>query len=211
MTFGTLYEVSPALWALVSLGILVPITLVPLAAWRSYRIGAARHPEGAWASTWLVVSFLVAAAALGGTAAELGRLASKAEPAVTGALIIGVLVGLLAFTLSTWQNHRGIVFFHPNQRVTYGIAGIMLLRITYGLWRIWSVPGVPGADRRWMASVGMAGTLAAAALLTGYGLGFWGAVRVRIARWKADSMFALEGAPRQRSSMRDDDSVMMPR
>ena len=209
MTFGTLFEVSPALWAVVSLGILIPGVLLPLAARQSYRVGAARHPEGAWASTWLVASFLVAAGALLGTVAELGRLAAKAEPAVTAALVIGVLVGLLAYTLSTWQSHRGIVYFHPNQRVTYAIVALASLRIGYGCWLIWSVPTV-AVERQWLAAVGMAGTLAAAALLAGYGLGFWGAVRVRIVRLKADSMFAVEGVPRDRS-VRDADSVAMPR
>lgn len=128
-----------------------------------------------------------------------------------GALGIGVLVGLLAYMLSTWQNHRGIVYFHPNQRVTYGIVAITLLRVVYGLWRLWSAPDVPVVDRRWMTSVGIAGTLAAAALLSGYGLGFWGAVRLRIARLKADSMFALDVSPRHRSSVHDHGSVMIPR
>ena len=179
-----------------TLGILVPACLVPLAARQAYRVGPARHPEGAWASTALVASFLVAALALAGAVAELGRLAAKAQPAVMGALVIGVLVGLLAYTLSTWQNHRGVVFFHPNQRVTLVIVSVTLLRVAYGLWRIYSAPGVPTVDRRWVASAGVAGTLAAAALLTGYGLGFWGAVRVRIAHWKSISMFSVDAPGR---------------
>jgi hypothetical protein len=162
-------------------------------------VGVARHPGGAWASTVLAVSFLIAAAALLGATVELGRLAPKARPAVMGALGIGVLVGLLAFTLSTWQNHRGIVYFHPNQRVTLVITGLTMLRIAYGLWLLWSASGSVSVDRRWMASVGMAGTLAAAAVLTGYGLGFWGAVRARIAHWKAISRFALDSSSRHSS------------
>lgn len=183
-----------------TLGILVPALLVPLAARQAYRVGAARNPEGSWAATALVASFVVAAAALAGAGAELGRLAAKAQPAVMGALVIGVLVGLLAYTLSAWQNHRGVVYFHPNQRVTLVIASLTLLRVGYGLWRLYSAPGVPAVDRRWMTSVGIAGTLAAAALLTGYGLGFWGAVRVRIARWKAISMFSVEASSRHHHS-----------
>jgi hypothetical protein len=201
--------VSPALLALVTLGILLPACLVPLAVRQPYRVGVARHPGGAWASTVLAVSFLVAAAALLGATVELGRLAPKARPAVMGALGIGVLVGLLAFTLSTWQNHRGIVYFHPNQRVTLAITGLTMLRIAYGLWLLWSASGAVSVDRRWMASVGMAGTLAAAAVLTGYGFGFWGAVRVRIAHWKAISMFALDSS--SRSSVGGGDSMMLQR
>jgi len=178
-----------------TLGILVPACLVPLAARQAYRVGSARNPEGAWASTVLVASFVVAAAALAG-AVELGRLASKAQTAVLGAMAIGVLVGLLAYTLSTWQNHRGIVYFHPNQRVSLVVVAVTLLRVAYGLWRIYATPGAAAPDRRWMASVGIAGTLAAAALLTGYGLGFWGAVRMRIARWKAISMFSVDSPGR---------------
>jgi hypothetical protein len=203
--------VSPALWALVTLGILVPASLVPLAVRQPYRVGVARHPQGAWASTVLAISFVVAAMALMGLATELGRLAPKAQPAVLGAFGIGVLVGLLAYTLSTWQNHRGVVYFHPNQRVTLVIASLTMLRIAYGLWRIWSASGVASVDRRWMASVGMAGTLAAAALLTGYGLGFWGAVRLRIAHWKSVSMFALDTTARHSSSVRGSDTMMLQR
>lgn len=202
---------SSALWALLTLGILVPVCLVPLAVRQPYRVGVARQPQGAWAATLLVVSFSAAAVALMSTAAELGRLAAKAQPAVLGALGIGVLLGLLAYMLSTWQNHRGVIYFHPNQRVTLVIASLAMLRVAYGVWRIWSASGGVTVDPRWMTSVGMAGTLAAAALLTGYGLGFWGAVRLRIAHWKALSMFALDTSSRPSSSMRGSDTMMLPR
>lgn len=189
------------MWALVTCGSVLPCCMLPLSVRRPHRVGPARRPDGAWASTALAVSFMVSAAALLAAALEFGRLAPKAQPAVVGALAIGVLLGVLAFTLSSWRNHRGVVYFHPNRRVTLTIATLATLRIVYGLWRVWSARGSATIDRPWLSAVGIAGTLAAAALLAGYGLGFWASVRVRIARWKAISMFVADTSTRHPPSI----------
>ena len=61
---------------------------------------------------------------------------------------------------------------------------LVLGRLLYGFWRAWTAFYTWGGEG-WAASAGIAGSLAAGALLVGYGLGFWTAVRWRLARQRA--------------------------
>lgn len=166
--------------ALVGLVLLVPLVLVPLSIVQRYRVGTARRPARAWVATLNVVGFLVSSCVIVLTASVTALWVPPALPAAAAALAAGVVTGVIGLWLSRWESFDGTLYFTPNRWLVTVLTLVVVGRLGYGAWRTWDAWASWGSQGGWLASAGVPGSLAAGALLIGYGLGFWSSVRWRI-------------------------------
>jgi len=168
--------------ALVVLVLLTPLVLLPLSIVQRYRIGTARRPARAWVATLNVAGFLLSACVMVMTAAVTALWVPLALRGATAGLAAGILIGVIGLWLSHWEYGDGTIYFTPNRWLVTVLTLLVLARLGYGAWRTWQAVAPWGGGTGWLATAGVPGSLAAGALLIGYGLGFWAAVRWRIGR-----------------------------
>lgn len=166
--------------ALVALVLVLPLILLPISIVQRYRVGTARRQARAWVATLNVVGFLLSACVLVMTSAITELWVPLALRGAAAGLTAGVLLGVIGLWLSRWERGDGALYFTPNRWLVGVLTLLVLARLGYGAWRTWDAVSSWGASPGWLASAGVPGSLAAGALLIGYGLGFWSAVRWRI-------------------------------
>jgi membrane protein CcdC involved in cytochrome C biogenesis len=168
--------------ALLGLAFLLPLVLLPLSIVQRYRIGTAERPARAWVATLNVTGFTLSAGVIMVTSTVMALWVPRALPVTLAALAAGVVLGAIGLSLSAWENRAGIMYFRPNRWLVGVLTALVLLRLGYGVWRSWHAWMAWGGEAGWLSSAGVAGSIAAGALLVGYGLGFWVGVRWRISR-----------------------------
>lgn len=171
--------------------LLLPLVLLPLSVIQRYRVGTARRPARAWLATVNLVTFTCAATFAIAGAALAGLWIPRALLFSSAALAAGVLLGMLGVATSVWEHKDRTIYFTPNRWLVLLITGLVVTRLAYGVWRGWQAWVTYGAGGGWLAASGAAGSLAAGALVVGYGAGFWGGVRWRIARRRAASLMSV--------------------
>jgi hypothetical protein len=168
--------------ALVGVALVLPIVLLPLSIVQRYRVGTARRPARAWVATLNIVGFTVSAVMFVVSSAIATLWVPSALPVTLAALVGGGLLGAVGLLLSRWESDAGVLFFTPNRWLVLLLTLLVLTRLAWGVWRAWEAWTVWGGQSGWLAEAGVSGSLAAGALLVGYGFGFWAGVRWRIAR-----------------------------
>lgn len=176
---------TPLVIALATLAFLLPLCLVPPSLWHPYRAGSARRPDGAWASTLLVLCCAVAIVLLTVVGIAVTRWAPSVLQTSLLALGVGVLLGGLGLSLSGWETRGGQMYFLPDAWVGMALSAIVIARLGFGASRAWHAWLSWGGESVWLSVAALPGTFAAAMLLAGFGVTFWGGVRVRIARRQA--------------------------
>ncbi|AMY08252.1 hypothetical protein LuPra_01446 [Luteitalea pratensis] len=175
----------PLIVGLVLVALVLPLVLLPVSVVQRYRMGTARGPARAWVANLNIGGFLVAAGVVVITSTITALWVPSALSATSGALLAGALLGMIGLSLSHWETQAGQLYFTPNRWLVGALTMLVVARLAYGAWRLWDAWLRWGGESGWIASAGASGSLAAGALLIGYGLGFWSAVRWRIARRKA--------------------------
>ncbi len=168
--------------ALLVLVLVLPVVLLPLSIAQRYRVGTARQPARAWLATLNVLGFALSAVIASSVAAVTTLWVPYALAVVLASLAAGALLGVVGLLLSRWETTAGILYFTPNRWLVTALTTLVLVRLAYGAWRGWHAWTSAGGEAGWLATAGVAGSLGAGALLIGYGFGFWGCVRWRIAR-----------------------------
>jgi hypothetical protein len=179
------------LLGLVLAALLLPLVLLPLSVIQRYRVGTARRPARVWVANLNIGGFLLAAGVVVVTAGITALWAPSALPATSAGLCAGALFGLIGLSLSKWETRAGHLYFTPNRWLVGALTLLVVARLGYGAWRFWQAWVAWGGEAGWLASTAASGSLAAGALLIGYGLGFWSAVRWRIARRKAAMLMQI--------------------
>lgn len=176
--------------ALLVFVLLAPVVLLPLSIVQRYRVGTARRPARAWVATLNAAGFSLSAVVGVVVAAITSWWAPGALTATAGGLVLGALLGSAGLLLSRWESQGGILHFTPNRWLVLAVTVLVVARLGYGVWRGWHAWGV-AADQSWLAEAGVAGSLAAGAVVIGYGLAFWTGVRWRIGRRRIDRVLSL--------------------
>ena len=187
-TRGRLDPVPLLIVALVSLVLVLPVVLLPLSIVQRYRVGTARRPARAWVATLNVVAFAVSTLVLVVSATVMSIWVPGALSAASAGVSGGLLLGVIGLSLSHWESNAGVMHFTPNRWLVGVLTLLVVTRLLYGVWRAWVAWGTWGAVPGWTTEAGIAGSVAAGALLIGYGVGFWGGVRWRIAKRRAARM-----------------------
>jgi hypothetical protein len=187
-TSGRLDWVPLLIVALVGLVLILPVVLLPLSIVQRYRVGTARRPARAWVATLNVIGFTVSTLVLVVSATVMSIWVPGALPAASAGVGGGLILGLIGLSLSHWESDAGVMHFTPNRWLVGVLTLLVVARLLYGVWRAWMAWDSWGGVAGWTAEAGLAGSVAAGGLLIGYGLGFWGGVRWRIAKRRAARM-----------------------
>lgn len=170
---------------LVGLAFVLPLVLLPLSIVQRYRVGTARRPARAWVATLNIVGFTLSAATVIVVSTISAWWVPTALPVTAVALMAGGVIGLIGLALSRWDHEAGVMFFTPNRWLVLTLTTLVVARLGWGAWRTWHAWTLWGGEADWVTQAGLTGSLAAGAVLVGYGLGFWAGVRRRIARRRA--------------------------
>ena len=171
----------PLLLALLLIPLLV-IVLIPVSLAVRIRRGAMRRQARGWVVTVNTIAVMFSTAMFLIGALITSRWVPDVLRYALGGLGLGAVLGLIGFALTRWDSSRGVVHFTPNRwlvlTVTIGVAA----RIFYGVWRVWAAWQAGVEQIAAVAGSGIAMSIAAGAVVLGYYLIYWNAVRVRLRR-----------------------------
>jgi len=162
--------------------VLLVIVLIPIGIVQRYRVGTRRQKARGWVAalnllglTISTVLFLVAA---GLTSIWVPDVLTYPAAGLGG----GAVLGLLGLALTKWEPGLGDLHYTPNRLLVLGITVVVSARIIYGMWRSWESwrAGLSGGS--WFVAAGVAGAMAAGAVVLGYYLTYWIGVRSRLRR-----------------------------
>jgi hypothetical protein len=168
----------PFLAALLAIFLLVLST--PLLLVIRYRVGVARRPARRWVATINLLSFVMSAALFLWIAAMTNFWVPNAFGYSLIGLLSGSLLGLLGFALTRWEKSAAALYYTPNRWLVLLVTVAVTARLLYGFWRIWHAWRTTGHDSSWLASAGIAGSMAVGALVIGYYLTYLAGVRWKI-------------------------------
>lgn len=163
-----------ALALVIVLGI---IALIPLSLIGRFRMATMRRPARAWIATLNVVGLAASAGMFLFSAMIVSRWVPDALTYTLVGLTVGSLLGFVATKLIRWEIIRGRLHYTPNKWLGLSVTLVVAARLLYGFWRSWRAwqSAIDRAD--WAATSGVAGSLAAGAVVLGYYLIFWAGVR----------------------------------
>jgi hypothetical protein len=163
-------------------GLAFVVLMLPLSLFLRYRAGTARRQARGWvaainaAAVWLSATLLVAAAAV--TSAWV----PGALTYTLAGLGLGCLLGLFGLWSSRWEVTPRALHYTPNRWLILAIMLVVTSRLLYGFWRAWHTWRAAFDGTSWIASAGVAGSMAAGAVVLGYYLAYWTGLRRRILR-----------------------------
>jgi hypothetical protein len=172
-----LIPVVLALLLFVALVLAMPLLLV-----LRYRAGTVRRRGRRWVATANLVSMMLSAGLFLWLAAITTFWVPKALIYSFTGLIAGCLLGLVGLALTRWETTPQAVYYTPNRWLVLLITLAVTARLLYGVWRIWHAWRMAGADTTWLASAGVAGSMAVGAVVLGYYLTYSAGVRWRVRR-----------------------------
>lgn len=170
------------LLALPFLLVLAVMILMPLSLVQRYRMGTARRTARGWVATANVVAMTLSACLFLAAAAFSSIWIADAFTYSLLGLIGGCVLGVVGLWLSRWEPAAGSLHYTPNRWLVLAMTLVVMARVMYGFWRAWHTWRVAPGDTTWVESAGVAGSLAAGAVVLGYYLTYWIGVRRRVHR-----------------------------
>ena len=162
--------------------ILAAIVLTPLSLVQRYRVGTARRLGRRWFATLNIVGIFISAVLFVAGAAITSYWVPQALTYTLAGLVSGTVLGLLGLAMTRWEPGPRGLYYTPNRWLVLAITLTVTARVLYGFWRsiqAWR-SGLSGGS--WFVESGVAGSLAAGAIVLGYFFIYWVGVRRRIAR-----------------------------
>lgn len=167
---------------LILLAILVSVALIPVTLVLRYRAGTARRPVRPWLATINAAGLFVSITIFLTAAALTNIWVPEAFAHACAGLIGGAAIGVLGLLLTRWEVVRGVTYYTPNRWLVLAITLAVLGRLLYGFWRGWTAWQSLAGEASWAAAAGVAGSLAAGAVILGYYFAYWLGVRTRAPR-----------------------------
>ena len=166
---------------LLVLVVLAVIALIPISIIQRYRLGTSRQRARGWlialnlaGLAFSVVLFLV-------SATFTSIWVPNALTYTAAGLATGGALGLIGLWVTQWEPGLDALHFTPSRALVLGITLVVTARLLYGFWRaVTSWRSVEGES--WIAAAGIAGSMAAGAVVLGYYFVYWWGVRRRFAK-----------------------------
>ena len=155
---------------------------MPLLLVLRYRAGTVRRRGRRWVATANLISMILSAGLFLWLAAITTFWVPKALIYSFTGLIAGCLLGLVGLALTRWETTPQALYYTPNRWLVLLITLAVTARLLYGVWRIWHAWRMAGPDPTWLASAGVAGSMAVGAVVLGYYLTYSAGVRWRVRR-----------------------------
>ena len=159
---------------------LLVIVLIPVALVQRIRRGTMRRQARGWVITANTIAVTLSTAMFLVGALITSRWAPEVLPYSLGGLGAGAVLGLLGFVLTRWETVRGVVHYTPNRWLVLTVTLVVAARILYGVWRTWAAWRAGIEQMTAVAASGIAMSMAAGAVVLGYYLIYWIAVRRRV-------------------------------
>jgi len=167
--------------------VLALVALIPLSLVQRYRMGTSRQRARGWLTAINVVGFGISVVLFLVSAVVSSFWVPDALRYTAAGLIAGFALGVIGLGLTRWEPGAGVLYYTPNRWLVLGITLVVTTRIAYGFWRGWNTWQAASGDASWLASAGIAGSMAAGAVVLGYYFAFWAGVRRRLKRLTAPS------------------------
>ena len=162
--------------------VLTVIALVPLSIVQRYRVGTSRQRARGWLATLNLAGLLLSSILFLASAALTTIWVPGALTYTSTGLATGALLGILGLCLTRWEPSAGALHYTPNRWLVLGLMLIIAARLSYGLWRAWHTWRAGLEGQSWFVAAGVAGSMAAGAVVLGYYLAYWIGVRRRYRR-----------------------------
>ena len=165
--------------------VLTPVVLVPVALVLRYRAGTARRQARGWIAILNLIGLAISTMLfLMGAAIANVWVPHTVRYSLLG-LLGGFALGIVGLWLSRWERAPQSLHYTPNRWLVLAVTLLVTVRILFGLWRSWHswhLASTTGTDASLVASFGVAGSLAAGAVVLGYYLSYWLGIRRRLRR-----------------------------
>lgn len=164
---------------------LAMVVLMPLSLIQRYRYGTSRRVARGWVATLNVAALVVSALLFVVSAAVSNIWVADALAYTLAGLGAGCLLGLLGLWFSRWETSAGTLRYTPNRWLVLFVTLVVTARVGYGFWRSWGAWQSGVGATSWLMASGVAGSLAAGAIVLGYYLTYWAGVRRRVKQYKS--------------------------
>ena len=154
--------------------ILAAIALIPVSLVQRYRMATSRQRARGWLSAINLVGLSLSAVIFLTSAAITSVWVPNALRYTAAGLAAGCLLGIVGLWLTRWEPAPGSLHYTQNRLLVLGITLVVTARIAYGFWR-----GVHTWRAGTLSDSGVAGSMAAGAVVLGYYLAYWIGVRRR--------------------------------
>jgi hypothetical protein len=155
---------------------------IPLSLVRRYRVGTARRPARGWVAAFNVLALALSTGLFLAAAGVSSLWVPDALAYALVGLAAGGVLGLLGLAATRWEAAPGSLHFTPSRWLVLVLLLVVTSRLLYGFWRAWTAWRSTGPGSGWLAEAGLAGSMAAGALVLGYTLVYWVGVRWRLLR-----------------------------
>jgi hypothetical protein len=162
--------------------ILALVALIPISIVQRFRLGTSRQRARGWLAAINLVGLTLSAGMFLVSAAVTSVWVPDALTYTAAGLGLGILLGIVGLWLTRWEPGLDALHYTPNRWLVLAITLVVTVRIAYSFWRGWQSwqAGVSGGS--WFVAAGVAGSMAAGAVVLGYYLAFWFGVRRRFRR-----------------------------
>ena len=160
--------------------VFVLILSTPLLLVVRYRVGTARRPARRWLATINLLSLLVSVALFFWAAAITNFWVPNTFRYSLIGFVAGALLGLFGLWLTRWESAARALYYKPNRWLVLLLTLAVAARLLYGFWRIWHAWRAAPSDGSWLASAGVAGSMAVGAVVVGYYLAYFAGVRWKL-------------------------------
>ncbi len=168
--------------------ILAAVALIPIAIVQRYRVGTSRQRARGWLAAINLAGLAISSILFLASAAFTSIWVRGAFTYTAAGLAIGCVLGLIGLLLTRWEPAAGGLYYTPNRWLVLGITVVVTARVLYGFWRAWASWRAGLADGTWFVAAGVAGSMAAGAVVLGYYLVYWVGVRRRLNRHAAGGL-----------------------
>jgi len=158
------------------------VALIPISLVQRYRMGTSRQRARGWLTSINIVGLMLSAVMFLISAAVTNVWVPNALLYTATGFASGCALGLLGLWLTRWEPSVGALHYTPNRLLVLMLTLVITARIFYGFWRGWQSwrAGLEGSS--WFVAAGLAGSMAAGAIILGYYLTYWIGVRRRLRR-----------------------------
>lgn len=153
--------------------------LIPLALVQRYRLGTARQRARGWLVTINLTGLVLSAVVFVMSASLMRIWVPDALTYTAAGLAAGAALGIVGLWLTRWEPSTDALHYTPNRPLVLGVMLLVAARLLYGFWRGWQSSRAGMEGESWFVAAGVAGSMAAGAVVLGYYLVYWIGVRRR--------------------------------
>jgi hypothetical protein len=167
---------------LILLALAVIIAVIPFALVQRYRIGTARQRARGWLATLNLGGLALSGIVLVTSAALTTIWVPWTLTYTAAGFAAGALLGIVGLWLTQWEPSNDALYYTPNRLLVLTVMLVVAGRLLYGVWLGWQRWRAGLEGESWFVAAGVAGSMAAGAVVIGYYLIYWMGVRRRLRR-----------------------------